>query len=173
VASAWTARYADLTGKAAIVAGDDAATIVEVVRVLAANGALLAVVADRRTVDAAVAVAMGLEAQVFGMAADPASPEAWLRIVPHVEQRLGPIDVVVTIGEAASRAALADAVVGDMAARHRGVVVEVGPDPVGPRRDGVRRRHVLGGDPDAVGAAVLLCASDAMPAATLRLDLGT
>jgi hypothetical protein len=157
VASAWTARYADLTGKAAIVAGDDAATVV----------------ADRRTVDAAVAVAMGLEAQVFGMAADPASRDAWLRIVPHVEQRLGPIDVVVAIGEAANRAALPDAVVGDMAARRRGVVVEVGPDPAGPRRDGVRHRHVLGGDPDAVGAAILLCASDAMPAATLRLDLGT
>jgi hypothetical protein len=171
VAPPWTARYADLTGKTAIVAGDDAATVVEVVRALAANGALLAVVGDRAVVDAAVEVAMGLDAQVFGMAADPASAAVWARIVPHIEQRLGPIDVVVAIGDAASRRVLADAVVGDMAARRRGVVVEVGPDPVGPQDAGVRRRHVLGGDPDAIGAGVLLCASDAMPATTLRLDL--
>jgi hypothetical protein len=30
---------------------------------------------------------------------------------------------------------------------------------------------VIGGEPDAIAAAVLLCASDAMPAVTLRLDL--
>jgi hypothetical protein len=171
VAPAWTARYADLTGKAAIVTGDDATTVVEVVRALAANGGLVAVVADRAAVDSAVAVAMGLDAQVFGMAADPADESAWARIVPHVEQRLGPIDIVVAIGEPDARAVLANAVVGDMAARRRGIVVEVGPDPVGPQHGGVRRRHVIGGEPDAIAAAVLLCASDAMPAVTLRLDL--
>jgi hypothetical protein len=32
---------------------------------------------------------------------------------------------------------------------------------------------VLGSDPEGIGAAVLLCASDAMSAATLRLDLET
>jgi NAD(P)-dependent dehydrogenase (short-subunit alcohol dehydrogenase family) len=172
VAPPWTARYADLTGKAVIVAGDDPAAVVEVVRALAANGALIALVAaDRATVDAAVAVADGLEAQVFAMAADPASEAVWQRLVPHVEQRLGPIDVVVAIGDAASRAVLAAAVVGDMAERRRGVVIEVGPDPSRPATDGVRRRHVVGGEPDGVAAAVLLCASDAMPAMSLRLDL--
>jgi hypothetical protein len=171
VASAWTARYADLTGKTAIVAGDDAASVIEIVRALAANGALLAVVAERATVDAAVAVATGLDAEVFGMAADPGSQAAWARIVPHVEQRLGPIDVVVAIGDPSAREALAEAVVADMAVRRRGVVIEVGPGPAGPHRDGVRRRHVVGGEPDALGAAVLLCASDAMPVATMRLDL--
>jgi hypothetical protein len=172
VAPSWTARYADLTGKAAIVAGDDATAVVEVVRALAANGALIALVAeDRATVDAAVAVADGLEAQVFAMAADPASEAVWQRLVPHVEQRLGPIDVVVAMGDATARAVLAAAVVADMAARRRGVVVEVGPGPAGPAIDGVRHRHVVGGGPDAVAAAVLLCASDALAATTVRLDL--
>jgi hypothetical protein len=166
------ARYADLTGKAAIVAGDDVATVVEVVRALAANGALIAVVAAREVVDSAVGVATGLDAQVVGMAAGMADRSAWARIVPHVEQRLGPIDIVVAIGDPGDREVLADAVVADMAARRRGVVVEVGREPVGAQRDGVRRRHVLGGEPEAIGAAVLLCASDSMPATTVRLDLG-
>ncbi|HEX4082339.1 MAG TPA: SDR family NAD(P)-dependent oxidoreductase [Acidimicrobiales bacterium] len=169
MAPSWTARYADLAGKAVIVAGDQAATVVEVVRALAASGALVAVVAaDRAIVDAA---ATGLDDQAFAMAADPTSEAVWSRIVPHVEQRLGPIDVVVTIGAAADRVPVAAAVVGDMAARGRGVVIEVGPDPAGPTWDGVRRRHIVGGTPEAVVAAVLLCASDAMPASGLRIEL--
>jgi hypothetical protein len=170
VASSWTARYADLAGKAVIVAGDNAATVVDVVRALAANGALIAVVAvDRAVVDAAAA---GLDAQVFAMAADPASEAVWARIVPHVEQRLGPIDVVVTIsGAAADRAVVAAAVARDMAARRRGVVIEVGPDPAGPGWDGVRRRHIVGGTAESVAAAVLLCASDAMPTSSLRIEM--
>ena len=30
------------------------------------------------------------------MGADPADPGVWVRIAPHVEQRLGPVDGVVT-----------------------------------------------------------------------------
>jgi hypothetical protein len=153
-----------------IVAGDPGGILIDVVRALAANGALIAVVAtDRGVVDAATA---GLDAQGFAMAADPMSETVWARIVPHVEQRLGPIDVVVTIGTTATdRAVVAAAVVGDMAARRRGVVIEVGPDPPGPTWDGVRRRHIVGGAAEAVAAAVLLCASDAMPASALRVEL--
>jgi NAD(P)-dependent dehydrogenase (short-subunit alcohol dehydrogenase family) len=170
VAPSWTARYADLAGKAIIVAGDEAGAVIEVARALAANGALIAVVAaDRDVVDAAVA---GLDAQAFAMAADPTSEAVWARIVPHVEQRLGPIDAVVTIGATAGdRAVVAAAVVGDMAARRRGVVIEVGPDPTGKVWDGVRRRHIVGGAPESIAAAVLLCASDAMPAGSLRIEL--
>jgi hypothetical protein len=173
VAAPWTARYADLTGKTAIVAGDDGPTLVEVVRALAANAMLLAVVtSDRAIVDTAVAVADGLGTQVFGMAADPASETAWARIVPHIEQRVGPIDVIVAIGTAGDRSALADAVIVDMVRRHRGVVIEVGPGPSRPLApEGIRNRHILGGDPSSVAAAALLCASDAMPSPTLQITL--
>lgn len=167
--SSWTARYPDLTGKAIVVAGDSR-QLIEVVRGLAANAALLAIVAaDREIVDEAVQVAESLDATVVGMTADPTSPEVWARLAPHIEQRLGPIDAAVAIGAAALRQAVAAALLPDMAARHRGMLVEVDATvaPVAAAA-GVRHRGIQTGsdgiaDSD-VAAMVLLCASDTVSA---------
>jgi hypothetical protein len=167
VTSSWTARYPDLTGKAVIVAGDSA-RIVEVVRALAANGALLAVVAeDRAVVESAVAVAEALEAAVLGMTADPSSAAVWERVAPHIEQRLAPIDIAVAVGADSLRRAVTAALLPDMTARHRGVLIEIDAK-VSPMVTpaGVRHRAVqvgVGNDAD-VAATVLLCASDTVTA---------
>jgi hypothetical protein len=176
VTSSWTARYPDLTGKAVIVVGDSR-RLIEVVRGLAANAALLAIVAaDRDIVDEAVQVAESLDAAVVGMTADPASAEVWTRIAPHIEQRLGPIDIVVTIGAAPLRHAVETALLADMAARHRGVLVEVDAtvSPVA-TPDGVRHRGIQTGSADSltdtdIAAAVLLCASDTITAPALVIS---
>jgi hypothetical protein len=165
VTSSWTARYPDLTGKAIVVAGDSR-RLIEVVRSLAANAALLAIVAaDRDVVDEAVQVAESLDAVVVGMTADPASAEVWQRIAPHVEQRLGPIDVAVAIGDEALRQAVAAALLPDMAARSRGVLIDVDATVTAVAATaGVRHRGIQTGSEQVsdtdVAAAVLLCASD-------------
>lgn len=175
--SSWTARYPDLTGKAVIVAGDSP-WIVEVVRGLAANGALLAIVAeDRGIVDDAVRVAEALDAAVMGMTADPASAEVWDRIAQHIEQRLGPIDVAVAIGGTALRGAVSAAVLPDMTARHRGVLIEIAAtvEKVSTTQ-GVHHRGIqCASGPvadDGIAAAVLLCASDTVTAEEMILTLG-
>jgi hypothetical protein len=177
VTSSWTARYPDLTGKAVIVAGDSA-HIVECVRGFAANGALLAIVAaDRGIVDDAVRLAEGLDAAVLGMTADPSSPPVWERVAPHIEQRLGPIDVTIAIGRAPLRAVVTAALLPDMTARRRGVMVEIDAE-LGavPSSPGVRRRGIsvalVGADGADVAAATLLCASDTVTAATMLVSLG-
>jgi hypothetical protein len=177
VTSSWTARYPDLTGKAAIVAGDSG-YLVEVVRGLAANGVLLAIVAaERTTVDDAVRIAEALDVAVLGMTAEAASPEVWERIAPHVEQRLGPIDIAVGLGSVEIREALRGAVLSDMAARRRGIVIEVGSD-IGAMAatPGVRHRRIeVVGDAvidSDVAAAVLFGASDTVTAPALATTLG-
>jgi hypothetical protein len=178
VTSSWTARYPDLTGKAIIVAGDSR-RLIEVVRGFAANAALLAIVAaDRDIVDEAVQVAESLDAAVVGMTADPASAEVWERIRPHIEQRLGPIDVAVTIGAAPLRQAVSAALLADMAARRRGVLIEVDASvaPVA-TGDGVRHRGIETGSTDSltdtdIAAVVLLCASDTITAPSVRFHAG-
>jgi hypothetical protein len=182
VTSSWTARYPDLTGKAVVVAGDSPG-VTEVVRGLAANGALLAVVsANRSIVEQAVAVAESLDATVNGMTADPSSPAVWERIRPHIEQRLGPIDVVVALGGAALRRAVTDALLPDMIARHRGVLVEIDTHvelASVASAPGVRHRGIQLGSaaaelvPDTdVAAAVLLCASDTMTVPAVLISAG-
>lgn len=173
--SSWTSVYPDLTGKTVIVAGDSP-RIVEVARAMAANGALLAIVADRRAVvDDAVAVASALDAGVVGMTADPSSGTVWGRLAPHVEQRLGPIDVVVVLGEAALRAAVSRAVLPDMTARRRGVLVEVDETVAAAVTTvGVRHRGIQVGsgtaDRDLAGA-VLMCASDTITSSSMILTM--
>jgi hypothetical protein len=176
VTSSWTARYPDLTGKAVVVAADSF-RIVEVVRGLAANGALLAIVVeDRAVVDEAVRVAEALDAAVLGMSADPRSAEVWARVAPHIEQRLAPIDIAVALGDAALRPAVTAALLPDMTARRRGVVIEVD-QTVSPVATpvGVRHRAIQCGpghhDTD-IAAAVLLCASDTVAAASMLVTLG-
>jgi NAD(P)-dependent dehydrogenase (short-subunit alcohol dehydrogenase family) len=176
VTSSWTARYPDLTGKAVVVAGDSG-QIVEVVRALAANGALLAIVAENHAiVDSAVAVAEALEAAVLGMTADPASAAVWERVAPHIEQRLAPIDVAVALGAVSLRRAVTAALLPDMTARHRGVLIEVDTQVSGMQTPaGVRHRAIqtaqAGADAD-VAATVLLCASDSVAVRSMSVVLG-
>jgi hypothetical protein len=177
VTSSWTARYPDLTGKAVVIAADTV-RVLEVVRGLAANGTLLAIVVEDRTVvDDAVQVAESLDAVVLGMAADPSNGDVWARLAPHIEQRLAPIDVAVAFGDPALRAAVTAALLPDMAARRRGVLVEVDQSvlpvvtPVGVRHRGIQCGST-GGDDSDVAAAVLLCASDTVAAASMRVTLG-
>jgi hypothetical protein len=172
VTSSWTARYPDLTGKAVVVAGDSP-LIEAVVRALASNNMLLAVVApDREIIDRALAITDALGVAAFGMTADPASPPVWERIGQHIEQRLGPIDVVIAIAAEPTRRVVAAALVPDMTRRGHGVLIEVADDAatiaVG---GGVRHRAIAVSSPapDDVAALVVFCASDTVSAPTLSI----
>jgi hypothetical protein len=173
--SAWHARYPDLVGKVAVVCGDDATTAAVVVA-LAASGVAIAVVAPtRETVDAAIRAADLHGVAIFGVSGDPAESATWARIGPHAEQRLGPIDIVIALGTDAAQDTVIAALLPDLVARHRGVVVEVGQRrPPSTTATGVRRRTVSpAGTTSAhdVAAAVVLCASDVLlsPIAEVRL----
>jgi NADP-dependent 3-hydroxy acid dehydrogenase YdfG len=176
VTSGWSTRYPDLAGKVAVVAGESS-VLFEVTVMLVANGALPAVVApDRSIVDEAVAVADTAGRAALGMTADPSQPATWERITAHIEQRLGPIDVVVVIAPASTRQVVVDALVPDMATRGRGVIVEAGAA-VAERSlpDGVRHRAIQGtSDITASDLAqvALLCASDTIAAPGLVIALG-
>lgn len=105
-----------LTGRVVIVAGNGG-VFAAVAQALTAAGALVAIVT---TTDAE-----GPE-PAARFRADPADADVWDRVVPHVEQRLGPIDAVVT-SEAAQ--AVAERRVGpDLARRGRGAVIVAEPD---------------------------------------------
>lgn len=171
----WRARYPDLAGKVTLVTGDMAA-IVEIVAAFASNGAPTCVVAEHRAiVDAAVEAARESPG-TMGVAGAPADDQTWQRVLPHAEQRLGPVDIVVAAGGDAARAAVISAALPDMAARRRGVVIEVGTDlsRTTPAH-GVRRRYVEVGPNAAAGdvaAMVALCASDVLsaPSVAMRVD---
>jgi hypothetical protein len=151
-------RFPDLAGKAAVVAGAGT-RVVDVVATLAANGCLVAIVAeDRDIVVAATETAERSGAPVLGMTTDPAHPATWDRITQHIEQRLGPIDIAISVDSTAVHEALRGALVPDMLARRRGVLIAVGDDvAAGDLGPGVR--HVALGAADA--AAVAGAASDA------------
>jgi hypothetical protein len=158
-----TPQYADLAGKAGVVAGLGEA-LVEVVNGLAANGVHVAVVSpDRAVVTDAVAAAEAHGLPVMGMTTDPSSGAVWGRITQHIEQRLGPIDIAVAIGPEELRETVRTALLGDMTARGRGVVVEVDVDPqpmtLGP---GVRHRAIRSDNAIAteVAHSVLYCVTD-------------
>ncbi|HWA68125.1 MAG TPA: hypothetical protein VG899_17320 [Mycobacteriales bacterium] len=174
---AWRARYPDLAGRVAVVSGEGE-VVPAVVAALAASGMALAVVgASRATVDDAVASAEANEVAVFGVVADPHAAEVWGRVLPHAEQRLGPIDVLVAIGASEDRQAAVRAVTPDMGARRRGVVVEVGDHhALLSLPDAVRHRIVstVGEvEPDSVGAAVAFCASDVVMLPLVAVELAT
>jgi siroheme synthase (precorrin-2 oxidase/ferrochelatase) len=104
-----------LAGRVVIVAGRGD-VFSAVARLLAADNALVAMV----TTDAAVPEVAA------HFRADPADPDVWERMVPHVEQRLGPIDAVVTDN---TGQAVADRLVGpDLHRRGHGAVVVVQPE---------------------------------------------
>jgi hypothetical protein len=103
-----------LEGRVFIVAGCGA-TFTGVAQLLASDGALVAIV----TTDSAVPdVAAHFRA-------DHADPDVWDRVVPHVEQRLGPIDAVVT--DELGRATAERLVGPDLRRRGHGTVVVVPP----------------------------------------------
>jgi NAD(P)-dependent dehydrogenase (short-subunit alcohol dehydrogenase family) len=158
-----------------IVAGESS-DLLEVTRTLAANGVLLAVVApDRTLVAGAVALAEAAEGVVFGITTDPSARQSWSRIAPHIEQRLGPIDVVVSIATPVTREVIAAALLPDMAARRRGVLIEAGvgvesrPTPAGVRHRAVTRGNFTAAD---LAASVLLCASDTLSMTHLVVSSG-
>jgi hypothetical protein len=110
------ARVSDspLLGRVVVVAGH-APTLASLAAALVDAGALVAFVAPNASAPTA-------DAQVH---ADPADPQVWERIAPHVEQRLGPVDGVVT--DAATRPTV-EAVFGpDLLRRGHGAVL-VGDD---------------------------------------------
>jgi len=104
-----------LAGRVFIVAGRGE-TFTDVARLLVADDAHVAIV----TTDAAVPEVAA------HFRADPADPDVWSRMVPHVEQRLGPIDAVVTDE---SGGPIAERLVGpDLQRRGHGAVLVAGPD---------------------------------------------
>ncbi len=171
----WQARYPDLAGKVAVVTGDFGG-LVALVTALAANDAPICVVADDRgVVDAALAAAAASAGAAMGITASPSEPGTWQRVVAHAEQRLGPIDVLIAAGSVPARSPVIDAVLPDMAARGRGVVVEVSEDATSAGAvAGVRRRSIVVDDQAVaadVAAAVALCASDVLTASTVTIRL--
>lgn len=102
----------ELSGRVLVVAGDDR-LLLSVAGAAAASGALVALVAPSRP---ALDVALCFRA-------DPADADAWSRIAPHVEQRLGPVDAVVT--DARSATACEDVFGADLRRRGHGAVVVV------------------------------------------------
>ena len=179
VAGQQTRRYPDLIGKAVILAGDRAVLSL-IAAGFAANGALPAVVSPiRAVVDEAVRLATEHQVPTFGVHADPGQPDVWRRAGAQIEQRVGPIDVVVVAGDAAMRSAAGAALLPDMVARHRGRFVEID-DAVDdrPTLPGVGCRAIETGsgthptqDDDIVTLA-LMCASDTISVDRLTIRLG-
>jgi hypothetical protein len=173
--AAWQARYPDLTGKVAVVAGTSS-VLVHVMRELCRNRVTTAlVVEDRALVSAATDYADELDLASLGIVADPSQRETWTRIAPHIEQRLGPIDIAVVIAPEATRMLVTTVLMPDMAARRHGVIVEAGAK-VAARDmpDGLRHRSVTGGpgaSPTDLAAAVTLCASDVLTASRVAIVL--
>ncbi|HTR71393.1 MAG TPA: hypothetical protein VMH41_14355 [Mycobacteriales bacterium] len=162
-----TVRYPDLAGRTVVLAADRAraSIAVEVARALAAQHARFAcVIADRSALTAALAAAAALDVPALGVNADPALPSVWERVTPHTEQHLGPIDAVVTIGTPRIRRPVASALLPDMLARGRGVLIEIGPRVARRSSDGpVRHRSICinaDSDPASVAAFAVRAASN-------------
>jgi NAD(P)-dependent dehydrogenase (short-subunit alcohol dehydrogenase family) len=104
--------HSRMQGRVVVVAGH-ATGLAGLATSLVEAGALVAYVAPTDALPVAQA----------SVRADPADPSVWERIAPHVEQRLGPVDGVVT--DAAS-AATVQAVFGpDLVRRGHGAVLVV------------------------------------------------
>jgi hypothetical protein len=152
-----------------IVAGESS-YLLDIATALSANGVLLAIVApDRVLVERAVRIAEDQDGVVFGITADPSNRTVWKRIAPHIEQRLGPIDVAVVVATAPTRRVISTTLLPDMTARGRGVLIEAGAKvPTRKTAAGVRHRSIQGAfAAGELAAAVLLCASDTMVASSL------
>ncbi len=117
-----------LRGRVAVIAGDGA-EIVPLCQLLLARGVSLAVVApDREDVQRSVADVADPSLTVVPITADPGSAEVWDRLVPHAEQRLGPIDLAIAVGAQTLRDLAHDRLVGDMVRRGHGAFIECDAD---------------------------------------------
>lgn len=103
------------TGRVFVVAGQ-ASALLEVATALTRQGALVALISMHTDADEVAA----------HFRADPTDPGVWDRAVPHVEQRLGPIDAVITDEKA--RPVADRLVAADLARRGHGAVVTIGKD---------------------------------------------
>jgi NAD(P)-dependent dehydrogenase (short-subunit alcohol dehydrogenase family) len=171
----WEARYPDLAGKTAILAGASSA-LAEVGRCLCRHGAMPAVVAeDRELVASVTSHADGIGAKSFGIVAEPGSRETWARVAPHIEQRLGPIDIVVVVAPPDIRQAVITALMPDMSVRRRGVIAEAGErvDPL-TLPAGLRHRSISGAtsvEPADLANTIAFCVSDLLTAPQVEIRL--
>jgi hypothetical protein len=176
--------YPDLVGKAVILAGDRD-VLSALAAGFAANGALPAIVSPiRAVVDEAVRRAAEHQVATFGVHADPALPDVWRRAGTQIEQRVGPIDIVVAAGGVAMRAVAGAALLPDMGARHRGrfivideVIDETVELPAPLPGVGLRAIETGTGDgqdarDDDIVTLALMCASDTIDVARLIIRLG-
>jgi hypothetical protein len=102
-------------GRVFVVAGEGP-VFDDVARALMSAGGLVAVVSRASTIDDAGA----------SFRVDPTDVDAWERIVPHVEQRLGPVDAVVA--DIAVHALVLNVFAPDLRRRGHGDVVTVDGD---------------------------------------------
>ena len=101
-------------GHVVVVAGA-AEELVELARRLVDAGSIVALVHPTSRCDTAAA----------SVRADPTDVAVWDRVLPHVEQRLGPIDAVVT--DEAAAATVGAVAVPELRRRGRGDAVVLGP----------------------------------------------
>jgi hypothetical protein len=171
----WEARYPDLAGKTAILAGASSA-LAEVGRCLCRHGTMPAVVAeDRELVASVTGYADEIDAKSFGIVADPGSSETWARVAPHIEQRLGPIDILVVVAPPDIRQTVITALMPDMTARRRGVITEAD-DRVDSRTVPVGLRHrsisgATGVEPADLANTIAFCVSDLLTTPQVEVRL--
>lgn len=148
-----------LSGRTAVVAAADPFFATVIATLLSAAGCLAAIVCpDPATVRRLNEQASG----AVGFAADPTDRSAWERILPHVEQRLGPIDAVIAAAGDNAESLLVELVGSDLAAR-RGVLVTVGESGTAVP-EGVRRVCLPAGADPAGDARAALAAIAAVEA---------
>jgi NAD(P)-dependent dehydrogenase (short-subunit alcohol dehydrogenase family) len=86
---------------------------------------IAAALVDRGALVAVVHPTLGCERAAASFRADPTDPAVWERVAPHVEQRLGPVDLVVV--DLATRPAAETALGDALRRRHRPTPVVLGP----------------------------------------------
>ena len=91
-------RGNDLAGRVALVTGASSGMGLAVARALARRGARLAIASRGGEKLEAARVALAEEGEAVAVAADVRDPAALAALVAEVEQRLGPVDVLVANG---------------------------------------------------------------------------
>jgi hypothetical protein len=117
--------FPELAGKVVVV-GADSPMAVDICIALAANRAMVGVVAPSHAVTQRIRDTAQPLTQVLAFTADPGEAEVWQRVTPHIEQRLGPIDLVIAAAVERTRHTIVATLLPDLTARRHGAVVEVG-----------------------------------------------